>query len=268
MNKVTRILAITFMSVMTGLFTLAFFNDVMGLFEIGKPIYEGVSQYLGPSLLVDCIAAIGILTLAIIGIVSSARNFKENTTYNLAAGSMMIFTFFGFIETLQLFAGIADSVSRSEDSSATAPTFPIFPVLICIGVFVLFTITLFIDYKKKPLPKCILQIVGFGLLTINFLINGTASKTTNSSNSMETIIIFLTLITYLGFLVTAVMGIVSVKLDKKAPEAVGVEQLEESPAAASNDIVSKLKTLKELHESGILDDEEYREKSSKYIDLL
>ena len=99
MNKVTRILGITFMSVMTGLFTIAFFSDTMGLFEMSKPIYEGVSQYLGPILLVDCLAAIGIVTLGIIGIVTASRNFKENTTYNLAAGKSGEFKNFKDIDT-------------------------------------------------------------------------------------------------------------------------------------------------------------------------
>ena len=94
-----------------------------GLFEISKPIYEGVSQYLGPILLIDCLAAIGIVTLGIIGIVTASRNFKENTTYNLAAGSMMILTFFGAIETLQLFTGMVDAISRSDESSVAAPSF-------------------------------------------------------------------------------------------------------------------------------------------------
>ena len=267
MNKVTRILGITFMSVMTGLFTIAFFSDTMGLFEMGKPIYDGVSQYLIPILLIDCLAAISIVTLGIIGIVTASRNFKENTTYNLVAGSMMILTFFGAIETLQLFTGMVDAISRSNESSVDAPDFPIFPILTSIIVCTLFTITLFMDYKKKPLPKCILHIVAFGLLTINFLINGTATKIGDSSNNTQTIIAFLTLITFIGFLVTAVMGIVSATVDRKVPEAVGMEPVEESPAA-SNDIVGKLKTLKELHDAGVLDDEEYREKSSKYIDLL
>ena len=280
MNKIFRILAITFMSVMTGLYALVFFADMFSLTQFPSLSGEGgkvLAEIFTPSLWIEAFASLGIVAIGIIGIVTSVRKNSENMPLGLAAGAMMVNTFFGTIGKIQLYSAVTSYASDAQQNNGIKidiPDFPIFPIIISVAVFVLFTITLCIDYKKKPIAKCVLNIVAFGLLLLSALISFSATNGTTTANYLNTLIILLTVSTFLGFIGMAIMGIVAANQERDPAALTGQISLEDhasAPEANSNentDIVGKLKTLKELHDAGVLNDEEYREKSSKYIDLL
>ena len=277
MNKVIRILAITFMSVLVGLFTMVLFTDIIAITKLSAPEAREIGDIFIPALIIEVLSTAAILAIGIIGIVANAKGSNENVAYNLAAGSMMIYSFFNFIENFELYFTILDLYNKAKadsygESVGAAPQFPFFAILMTLGIFVVLTVSVFIVYKKSPITKSVLNIIGFGLLAIYFIFSASTIPS-DFNNGVNIFIQILSIITFLGFLGMAVMGIVCTNMaNAPAPVAAPISSQSPAPVAApiegNGDVISKLKSLKELHEAGILSDEEYKDKSSKYIDLL
>jgi hypothetical protein len=265
MKKIIKILGITFMSLMIAAFTVEFFADVQALGQVSELEEGALLKELTPLFWTYILMSVVIITLGIVGLVKTARSLSENNAFGFSAASMMTLSLFfiiGLIQTYAITTDYAEKIS-TERTPVDGPAFPYLPVLVLVGILVVLLISLCYDYRKKGLVKSILSAVGYSLLLIFFTMSMSSTSSVIKTSPLTTLLYYSMI---LGFIAMSIVGIIDSSKEQSPVPAKAVEAGE--GADNSSDIASKLKTLKELHENGLISDEDYKAKSSKYIDLL
>ena len=251
MKKIIKILGITFMSLMIAAFTVEFFGDVQALGQVSELEEGALLKELTPLFWTYILMSVIIVTLGIVGLVKTARSLSENNAFGI-----------GLIQTYTITTDYAEKIS-TERAPVDGPAFPYLPVLILVGILVVLLISLCYDYRKKGLVKSILSAVGYSLLLIFFTMSMSSTSSVIKASPLTTLLYYSMI---LGFIAMSIIGIIDSSKEQSPVPAKAVEAGE--GADNSSDIASKLKTLKELHENGLISDEDYKAKMSKYIELL
>ena len=261
MKKIIKILGITFMSLMIAAFTFEFFGDVQALGQVSELEEGALLKELTPVFWTYILMSVVIITLGIVGLVKTARSLSENNPFGFSAASMMSLSLFFIIGLIQIHAITTDYAEKisTERAPVDGPAFPYLPVLILVGILVVLLISLCYDYRKKGLVKSILSAVGYSLLLIFFTMSMSSASSVVKASPLTTLLYYSMI---LGFIAMSIIGIIDSSKEQSPVPAKAVE------GGEGADIASKLKTLKELHENGLISDEDYKAKSSKYIDLL
>lgn len=262
MKKIIKILGITFMSLMIAAFTFEFFGDVQALGQVGELEKGALLKELTPVFWTYILMSVVIITLGIVGLVKTARSLSENNPFGFSAASMMSLSLFFIIGLIQIHAITTDYAKKisTERTPVDGPAFPYLPVLILVGILVVLLISLCYDYRKKGLVKSILCAVGYSLLLIFFTMSMSSTSSVIKASPLTTLLYYSMI---LGFIAMSIIGIIdSSKEQSPIPAEAG------EGADNSSDIASKLKTLKEFHKNGLISDEDYKAKSSKYVEML